>query len=86
VISATFRRAEYLENFSAAGTKVQAEIPHQKGVLLSESISFALIQRIPNQNKRLRKHRETVQRFTIIISVANVTFRHSAWVTIVKRT
>ncbi len=64
VISATYRRAGYLEYFSAAVTKVPAEIPHQKGALLSESLSFALIPRILNPNKGVKSDREKVERFT----------------------
>ena len=64
VISATYRRAGYLEYFSAAVTKVPAEIPHQKGALLSESLSFALIPRIINPNKGVKSDREKVERFT----------------------
>lgn len=64
VISATYRRAGYLEYFSAAVTKVPTEIPHQKGALLSESLSFALIPRILNPNKGVKSDREKVERFT----------------------
>ena len=64
VISATYRRAGYLEYFSAAVTKVPAEIPHQKGTLLSESLSFALIPRILNPNKGVKNDRKKVERFT----------------------
>ena len=64
VISATYRRAGYLEYFSAAVTKVPAEIPHQKGALLSESLSFSLVPRILNPNKGVKNDREKVERFT----------------------
>jgi hypothetical protein len=64
VISATYRRAGYLEYFSAAVTKVPVEIPHQKGALLTESLSFSLIPRILNPNKGVKRDREKVERFT----------------------
>ena len=64
VISATYRRAGYLEYFSAAVKKVPDEIPHQKGALLSESLSFALIPRVLNPNKGVKNDREKVERFT----------------------
>lgn len=64
VISATYRRAGYLEYFSSAVTKVPSEIPYQEGALLSESISFALIPRILNPNKGVKNDRDKVERFT----------------------
>ena len=64
VISATYRRAGYLEYFSAAVTKVPTEIPHQQGALLSESLSFSLVPRILNPNKGVKNDREKVERFT----------------------
>ena len=64
IISATYRRAGYLEYFSSAVTKVPDEIPHQNGALLSESLSFALIPRFLNPNKGVKSDREKVERFT----------------------
>lgn len=64
VINSTYRRAGYLEYFSAAVGKVPTEIPHQQGALLLESAEFALIPRILNPNKGIKNDRAKVERFT----------------------
>lgn len=64
IIESTYRRAGYIEYFSAAVYKVPNDIPFQQGALLSESLNFALIPRILNPNKGSKNDREKVERFT----------------------
>lgn len=64
IIESTYRRAGYIEYFSAAVKKVPDDIPFQQGKLLSESLNFALVPRILNPNKGTKNDREKVERFT----------------------
>ena len=64
LVESTYRRAGYLEYFSAAVRKVPDEIPFQRGTLLSESLDFALVPRILNPNKGVKNDREKVEKFT----------------------
>ena len=64
VISSTYRRAGYLEYFSATLHKVPEAIPYEQGKLLGESLSFSLVPRILNPNKGYKNDREKVERYT----------------------
>ena len=64
VVASTYRRAGYLEYFSAAVKKVPNEIPYEQGKLLEESLSFSLVPRILNPNKGLKNDRAKVERYT----------------------
>lgn len=64
IVSSTYRRAGYIEYFTAAVNKVPNEIPHQRGSLLLESLNFSLIPRILNPNKGIKNDRAKVERFT----------------------
>lgn len=64
VVNSTYRRAGYIEYFTAAVQKVPRDIPHEKGKLLLESLSFSLIPRILNPNKGIKNDREKVERYT----------------------
>ena len=64
VVNATYRRAGYLEYFSAAVSKVPTEIPHEKGALLQESLTFAFVPRLLNPNKGVKNDRIKVERYT----------------------
>ena len=64
VVASTYRRAGYLEYFSAAAQKVPSEIPFEKGKLLGESLNFSLVPRILNPNKGHKNDRAKVERYT----------------------
>ena len=64
VVESTYKRVGYSEYFASAISKVPEEIPFQRGSLLEESASFALIPRILNPNKGVKNDREKVERFT----------------------
>ena len=64
IASDTYRRAGYLEYFSAAVGKVPAEIPHERGSLLRESLTFAFIPRILAPNKGVKNDRAKVEKYT----------------------
>ena len=64
VVDATYRRAGYLEYFSAALYKVPNEIPHERGALLQESLTFAFVPRLLNPNKGIKNDRAKVERYT----------------------
>lgn len=63
-INNTLKRAGYVEYFNAAVRKVPAEIPHENGQLLTESLSFAFIPRILNPDKGVKNDRLKVERYT----------------------
>lgn len=64
VVAQTYRRAGYLEYFSAAVKKVPSEIPHENGSLLAESLSYSLAPRILNPDKGSKNDRAKVERYT----------------------
>ena len=64
VVAQTYRRAGYLEYFSAAVKKVPSEIPHENGSLLAESLSYSLVPRILNPDKGFKNDRAKVERYT----------------------
>lgn len=64
VMASTYRRAGYLEYFSAAAQKVPTEIPFEKGNLLGESLTFSLVPRILYPNKGHKNDRAKVERYT----------------------
>ena len=64
VVAQTYRRAGYLEYFSAAVKKVPSEIPHENGSLLAESLSYSLVPRILNPDKGSKNDRAKVERYT----------------------
>ena len=64
VVNATYKRAGYLEYFNATVAKVPAEIPHERGALLSQSLTFALIPRILAPNKGIKNDRAKVEKYT----------------------
>ena len=64
VVDATYRRAGYLEYFSAAVSKVPNEIPHERGALLQEELTFAFVPRLLNPNKGIKNDRAKVERYT----------------------
>ena len=64
VVAQTYRRAGYLEYFSAAVKKVPSEIPHENGSLLAESLSYSLARRILNPDKGSKNDRAKVERYT----------------------
>ena len=64
VVAQTYRRAGYLEYFSAAVKKVPSEIPHESGSLLAKSLSYSLVPRILNPNKGFKNDRAKVERYT----------------------
>jgi len=63
-INNTLKRAGYVEYFNATVRKVPAEIPHENGRLLAESLSFAFIPRILNPDKGVKNDRLKVERYT----------------------
>ena len=64
VVASTYRRAGYLEYFSDVLRKVPSQIEHERGMLIAESASFALIPRIINPNKGVKNDRVKVERYT----------------------
>ena len=64
VVASTYRRAGYLEYFSATVKKVPTEIPHEQGKLLEESLNFSLVPRIISPNKGFKNDRAKVERYT----------------------
>ena len=64
VVAQTYRRAGYLEYFSAAVKKVPSEIPHENGSLLAESLSYSLAPRILNPDKGSKNDKAKVERYT----------------------
>ena len=71
VVEATYKRAGYLEYFSAAVTKVPEELPHESGKLLQQSLNFALVPRIINPNKGVKNDRAKVEKYTDFYFGAN---------------
>ncbi|RPH11385.1 MAG: hypothetical protein CBC49_009545 [Alphaproteobacteria bacterium TMED89] len=64
VIASTYRRAGYLEYFSATLKKVPESIPFENGTLLGESLQYSLIPRIINPNKGFKDDKVKVERYT----------------------
>ena len=64
VVDATYKRAGYLEYFSAAVTKVPKDIPYETGKLLNQSLNFSLVPRIINPNKGIKNDRAKVEKYT----------------------
>lgn len=64
LLFSTLRRAGYLEFFSLTALKVPEITPHERGNLLKESLSFALIPRFLNPNKGIKDDGAKVEKYT----------------------
>ena len=64
VVQATYQRTGYLEFFAATLNKVPDEIPFEAGNLTLTNLEYALIPRILNPNKALKKDRTKVEKYT----------------------
>ncbi len=64
VFGDTFRRIGYLEYYSDAVNKVPDRIPHERGNLLLENLSFVLIPRVLNYDKGVKNDRLKVEKYT----------------------
>ena len=64
VIQATYQRTGYLEFFAATLRKVPAEIPFEAGKLTLSNLEYALIPRILNPDKAIKKDRTKVEKYT----------------------
>lgn len=64
IVQATYQRTGYLEYFAATLEKVPSEIPHERGLLTASNLEYALIPRILNPNKGIKKDRSKVEKYT----------------------
>ena len=54
-LNETYRRVGYLEYFSNSVIKVPLEIPHERGNLLKDNLSYSLVPRILNPSKGVKR-------------------------------
>ena len=64
LIFSTLRRVGYLEFFALTLNTVPEHMPHEKGALLGENLSFALIPRFLNPNKGVKDDGAKVTKYT----------------------
>lgn len=63
-LNETYRRVGYLEYFSNSVIKVPLEIPHERGNLLKDNLSYSLVPRILNPSKGVKDDKVKVEKYT----------------------